>query len=149
MAGELSHGRSRGNQGQGGAAIVEMALLSPFLVMLLFGIVESSWLIARSIDVSSAAREAGRMAGVNEGGSPAIAASVCAGMDDSSGATISFAGAGNGLGGDVTVTVTQGVPTLTGLLDPFFSPPVQLTRTTTFHLEVPTPAWTNGVQSCP
>ena len=133
---------------ESGASLVEMALVTPFLVLLVFGIVESSWLIARSIDVSTAAREAGRMAGVNDGTVSTIGAAVCDSMDNSTDADIALAGSTAGLGGDVTATVTQEVPTLTGLLDPFFSPPLQLTRTATFHLEVRTPVWTDGGHSC-
>ena len=47
---------------QQGASAVEMAVLAPFLILLLFGVIESSWLIARSLDVAQAAREAGRIA---------------------------------------------------------------------------------------
>ena len=57
----------RGETRQQGASAVEMAMLAPFLIVLLFGVIESSWFLARSLDVAQAAREAGRMAGVNDG----------------------------------------------------------------------------------
>ncbi len=98
-----------------GASIVEMAVLAPFLILLLFGVVESSWFLARSIDIAQAAREAGRMAGVNDGDTNTIVAAVCDGMDQPNGALISLAGAGNGLGGAVIATTKQSVGTITGL----------------------------------
>jgi Flp pilus assembly protein TadG len=122
-----------------------MALLAPFLVLLALGVVESSWLLARSLDVAGAAREAGRLASIDHGDEFAIKAAVCAGMDEPAGAKISLLGAGNGLGGDVVATASQSVPTLTSFLDPFFSPPVPLTRTTTFVLEQPTVTWNDIV----
>ena len=130
-----------------GASLVEMALLAPFLVLLVLGIVESSWLLARSLDVAGAAREAGRLASIDHGDEVAIRTAVCAGMDEPTGATISLTGAGNGLGGDVIATASQSVPTLTGLLDPFFSPPVNMSRSTTFVLEQPAVTWNDVVHS--
>jgi Flp pilus assembly protein TadG len=133
-----------------GASIVELALLAPFLLLLLFGVIESSWLLSRSIDVAQAAREAGRMAGVNDGDTTAIVAAVCNGMDQPTGALISLSGSGNGLGGTVTATATQSVETITGLLDPIFSPPISLSHTTVFRLEQPTATWVDATDSpCP
>jgi Flp pilus assembly protein TadG len=120
-----------------------MAIIAPFLILLLIGMVESSWLLARSIDVSQAAREAGRMAGVNDGDTATIVTAVCSGMDEPTGATISLSGAGNGLGGTITATAAQDVGTITGLLDPLFSPPVHLSHTTFFSLEQTTASWTD------
>lgn len=140
-AGGLFIGRQRG------AAAVEMAVVAPFLILLLIGMIESSWLLARSIDVSQAARDAGRMAGVNDGDSAAIVAAVCDGMDEPTGALISLNGAGSGLGGTVTATASQDVSTITGLLDPLFSPPVRLSHTTIFRLEQTTATWTDTADS--
>ncbi|HKZ19153.1 MAG TPA: TadE/TadG family type IV pilus assembly protein [Acidimicrobiia bacterium] len=130
-----------------GASLVEMALLAPFLVLLVLGVVESSWLLARSLDIAGAAREAGRLASIDHGDENAIKAAVCAGMDQPAGARISLSGESSGLGGDVVATASQSVGTLTGFLDPFFSPPVPLTRSTTFVLEQPTVTWHDVVDS--
>jgi Flp pilus assembly protein TadG len=140
-----------GNQLDGpqrGAAAVEMAVIAPFLILLLIGMIEASWLLSRSIDVSQAAREAGRMAAVNDGDENVIAAAVCAGMDEPTDAMISLSGAGSGLGGTVTATASQDVATITGLLDPLFSPPVHLSHMTTFRLEQPTAMWSDGDVAC-
>ena len=133
-----------------GASIVEMAVLAPFLILLLFGVVESSWFLARSIDIAQAAREAGRMAGVNDGDTNTIVAAVCDGMDQPNGALISLAGAGNGLGGAVIATTKQSVGTITGLLDPLFSPPILMSHSTVFRLEQPTASWADTTDApCP
>lgn len=133
---------------QDGASAVEMALLAPFLILLLFGIVESSWFLARSLDVAQAAREAGRMAGVNDGNETAIIIAVCNGMDEPVGAQITISGATNGLGGAVTATAEQDVDTITGFLDPLFSPPIHLSHTTHFRLEQTTASWIDTTDSC-
>ena len=125
-----------------------MAMLAPFLIVLLFGLVESSWFLARSLDVAQAAREAGRMAGVNHGSEALILIAVCNGMDTPAGAQITLTGSGNGLGGNVTGTAEQDVDTITGLLDPLFSPPIHISHTTTFRLEQTTASWTDTTGTC-
>jgi Flp pilus assembly protein TadG len=133
-----------------GASAVELAVLAPFLILLLFGVVESSWFLARSLDVAQAAREAGRMAGVNDGDTNTIVAAVCDGMDQPAGAFITLNGSANGLGGTVTATAEQAVGTITGLLDPIFSPPVLLSHTTVFRLEQTTATWVDTTDApCP
>ena len=142
-------GNTQGKHEQGASA-VELAVLAPFLILLLFGVVESSWFLARSLDVAQAAREAGRMAGVNDGDTNTIVAAVCDGMDQPAGAFITLNGSANGLGGTVTATAEQAVGTITGLLDPIFSPPVLLSHTTVFRLEQTTATWVDTTDApCP
>ena len=90
------------------------------------------------------------MAGVNDGDTNTIVAAVCDGMDQPNGALISLAGAGNGLGGAVIATAKQSVGTITGLLDPLFSPPILMSRSTVFRLEQPTASWADTTDApCP
>ncbi len=49
-----------------GVALVEMALLTPFLVLLLLGMIEFGWLFAQNLDIKHGAREAARMLSVND-----------------------------------------------------------------------------------
>lgn len=133
---------------QRGAALVEMALVTPFLVLLLIGVVESSYLLMRSIDIATASREAGRLASVNHGDLDAIKDGACLSMDFPTGASFTLTGSGNGLGGTINATATQSVGTLTGLLDNLFSPPINLSRTAIFRLEAPTATWSDGSDSC-
>ena len=125
-----------------------MALITPFLVLLLVGVIESSYLIARSIDVAGAAREAGRLASVNTGDLAAITSGACGHMDYPNGASVTISGSSSGLGGSINATMSQSVQTLTGLFDPFFSPPVNLSRTAIFRLEAPTATWSDGTGTC-
>ena len=78
-----------------------------------------------------------------------IIIAVCNGMSAASPcAQITLAGAGSGLGGNITATAEQDVDTITGLLDPLFSPPVHISHTTTFRLEQTTASWTDSTGSC-
>ena len=88
------------------------------------------------------------MAGVNDGNNAAIMIGVCNGMDEPAGAEITLTGSGSGLGGEVTATAEQDVDSITGLLDPFFSPPIHLSHTTTFRLEQRTASWTDMTGAC-
>ncbi|HZD23639.1 MAG TPA: TadE family protein [Acidimicrobiia bacterium] len=49
-----------------GASLIEFAIIMPLLVMLLFGIVEFGWGLAQQIDLRHKAREALRMAIVDD-----------------------------------------------------------------------------------
>lgn len=61
-----------------GAAAVEAALIMPLLVLLVFGIIEISFLVRDNVAVASATRAAGRMASANAGAGPGDrAAATC------------------------------------------------------------------------
>ena len=47
-------------RGEKGANLVEFALVMPFLLILLFGIVEFAWVFATNLDVKHGAREGAR-----------------------------------------------------------------------------------------
>ena len=49
---------------ESGAALVEMAVILPLLVLLLFGVIEASWAFAQANDVRHGAREGARLAAV-------------------------------------------------------------------------------------
>ncbi|MCA1735499.1 MAG: hypothetical protein LC739_05110 [Actinobacteria bacterium] len=117
-------------------------------MLLLIGVLESSYLLVRSIDIATAAREAGRLASDNHGDLTAIKVGACLSMDYPAGASINLTGSGNGLGGTINATASQSVATLTGLLDTIFSPPINLSRSAFFRLEAPTATWTDGSGSC-
>lgn len=57
--------RRRPQSDDDGAAVVEFALLAPFLVLLVFGIVEFGFLFGQYLDVRHGARETGRLVSVN------------------------------------------------------------------------------------
>ena len=131
-----------------GVAAVEMALMAPLLILLFFGVVETSWLLAQALDVRQAAREGGRLAAIDFGDSAVIAAEACLTMDDADDTTVQLAGSAAGLGEDISVTVTKTASHLTSFLDWVFPPTMTLTNTATFALEVSPPTWNDGTEAC-
>lgn len=133
---------------QRGAAAVEMAILTPLLILLVFGGVEASWLLAQSLDVRQAAREGGRLAALNFGDSAAIATQVCTAMDNNDSTTLGFTGSTGGVGDDISVTVTKTPDHLTNFLSWVFPPTMTLSSTATFALEISPTAWNDGTEPC-
>jgi Flp pilus assembly protein TadG len=109
----------------GGAAVVEMALLTPFLLLLLLGLIEFGWVFAQNLDIKHGAREAARMISLNEdpGGagtqSASIIADVCDRMDLFPGTSIALSRTGASVDSEATarVRVAVGQNTVTGFLD--------------------------------
>ena len=54
----------RSRSGEAGASAVELALISPVLILLLFGIIVFGWTFFRAQSMQSAVREGGRLAAV-------------------------------------------------------------------------------------
>ena len=144
---------------QRGAALVEMALVLPLLVLLLFGIIEASWAFAQQNDVRYGAREGARSAAVNSGDVAAVGQIVCDRMDvvnPSEGVTVTLTPitASGSTGGLATIRVDAGLQDLTGFFGPLFSGTVS--SDIEFRTEQPSdgdPAWWNGgapgVFACP
>lgn len=154
---QLPRHRMRGPRHERGAALVEMAIVTPLLVLLLLGIIEFGWLFGQYNDVRHGTREGARFAAVNAGSTTEIRDAVCAAMDGLSGGmtsiTIVLNPDLNG-GGDVSVgepasiAVTAGVASLSGapLISGFL--PSTLTSTVEFRLEQDA-TWTAGTETCP
>lgn len=145
-----------------GANLVEFAMVMPFLLLLLLGIVEFSWTFATNLDVKQGAREAARITAVNEpdggGGdaNDALRTEICKRMDlvgDDSATSITWTG--DDIDGDGTVEVGEGVTvdvstphtTLTGFLDWAFGGITHLESTVEIRIEQ-TPDWTDGTRNC-
>ena len=64
-----------------GANLVEFAILAPFLILLLLGIIEFGWLMGVNNDVKHGAREGARFAAVDGGSNAAIRTYVCNAME--------------------------------------------------------------------
>jgi Flp pilus assembly protein TadG len=135
-----------------GASLLEFAILAPFLIMLLFGIIEFSWLFATNLDVRHGAREAARQAATNDlsnPGSPEI--DICSRMvlANRTSTEVSISRSGNAIGQSITVTVDAAAETITGLLDWVIPSGTRLTSTVTLRLEQP-PTWTPvSAVNCP
>lgn len=150
------------SKSDGGASLVEFAILAPFLILLLFGIIEFAWIFAQNLDVRHGAREGARLAAVNfpEGvtsGGPRTAANTttlaneaCNAMDLATGATIEFNSPG-AVGDPIVVEVFSSADTLTGLLDWAIPPSLTLSSNVEIRTEQPA-TWANTAGmpvSCP
>jgi Flp pilus assembly protein TadG len=117
----------RFSRSERGAALVEMAIILPLFVILVFGMIEASWAFAQANDVRHGAREGARLAAV--GASPyesvsEIGTEVCDRMDIAGGyaVVVTFAGPdGDGSrGSEGSISVTLTYTSVTGALDQWF-----------------------------
>lgn len=138
-----------------GANLVEFALIAPFLLLLLIGIIEFSFLFAINLDVKHGAREGARITAVDEptGGNAALTAEICSRMGIVGTAPTGITWTSDGtpeVGEGVQVTVsTNNFDTLTGFIDWVF--PASLTSidaTVSIRIEQP-PTWVDGEFICP
>lgn len=126
-----------------GAALVEMAVVLPLFVLLVFGMMEAGWAFAQANDVRHGSREGARMAAVNEGDLATIGAEICDRMEiapDANTVVTFFAIAPNADGdggrnaeGRIRVVTTS--PGLTGVISGFAN--LSLTSDIDFRLEQP------------
>ena len=146
---QLQNGR-----GEKGASLVEFALLAPFLILLLFGIIEFAWVFATNLDVKHGAREGARITAVNtpDSGNVDLAAEICSRMElvgADTATTITWASDGTpAVGEGVIVTVSTPLSTLTGIMDWAFGSTPTLDSTVEIRIEQP-PDWSDGTQNCP
>jgi len=113
-----------------GASLVEFALIMPFLVLLLMGVVEFAWLFGQHLDVRQAAREGARLASINHPTGPStstnrtstntdsLVGAICDRMNDSTGAEITITAETSGAQKEeVSVTAAAPGDTLTNFLN--------------------------------
>jgi Flp pilus assembly protein TadG len=162
--------RRESNRKERGASLVELAILAPFLIVILAGVVEFAWIFGQHLDVRHGAREATRLAVVNypAGTDPSsgtgnqnaldLVSEACARMDDSTNAVVSIStanGPNSETAGDVgsliLVEVSRPAETLTSLLN--WALPSDLTLRSTAEARVLYPAtWNNttsATEVCP
>ncbi len=141
--------RNRGKD-ERGAALIEFALVMPLLVILLMGIIDYGWAFAQNIDVRHGAREAGRLAMVDQS-EAVILSRTCAAMDLVSSAPnvlIDLNTGGGSVGDAATIDVTADFSSLTGLLD--WALPTTLQSTVEIRLEQDATNWsTTTLGPCP
>ena len=136
-----------------GANLVEFAILAPFLILLLFGIIEFAWVFATNLDVKHGAREGARITAVNtpDTGNVDLAAEICSRMElvgSNTATTITWASdLTPAVGEGVTVTVSTPLTTLTGIMDWAFGGVPTLDSTVEIRIEQP-PDWSDGFQNC-
>ena len=140
-------------RGEKGANLVEFAILAPFLILLLFGIIEFAWVFATNLDVKHGAREGARITVVNtpDSGNVDLAAEICSRMNivgSDTATTITWASDGTpAVGEGVIVTVSTPLATLTGIMDWAFGSVPTLDSTVEMRIEQP-PDWSDGTQNC-
>ena len=136
-----------------GASLVEFAILAPFLILLLFGIIEFAWVFATNLDVKHGAREGARITAVNtpDTGNVDLAAEICSRMElvgSNTATIITWASDGTpAVGEGVTVTVSTPLTTLTGIMDWAFGGVPTLDSTVEIRIEQP-PDWSDGFKNC-
>lgn len=131
-----------------GAALVEMAFVAPFLVILLLGMVEFGWMFGQFNEVRHAAREAARFAAVSEPDLTGdgtfdeddVLEAVCDALNLSGSGTVDVEidqVTGDEIGDTAEVEVVLNVDSLTGapIISSFL--PSQLGNTARFRLEQP------------
>lgn len=140
---------SRRKKSERGANLLEFALVAPLLILLVFGIVEFSWVFAQNLNIRHGAREGARLAAVDF---TPLVNETCNRMDIVNGASVTIAGteingtAGFGPGDEVAVTVDAPVQLLTGMFTSWL--PTNLDSTVSIRVEQPA-SWTNGTTACP
>jgi hypothetical protein len=126
-----------------GAALVEMAMVIPLFLVLVFGIMEAGWLFSQLTETRNAAREGARLAVVDFGPATQVATETCnRAVLSSDGALVSISSFGNV--GDplsdpnarVTVHIENSYESITGFLDPIFQG-ISLDADVTMRVERP------------
>jgi Flp pilus assembly protein TadG len=129
-----------------GAAIVEMAFVTPLLLLLILGIVEFGFVFGQYNEVRHAALEGSRVAAVSNANldqdsdgdfdATDIELRTCSVLNLGSGtATVQLTQAGSAIGDTATITITRATPSLSGA--PLVSSlvPASISYTATFLLE--------------
>lgn len=104
-------GRSR----EDGAAAVELALVLPLLLLLVFGIIDFGRLFNAQITLSAAAREGARWAALSQPGVPARVAAAAPGLTPAPSTSFTACAPGAPVGANATVVATSTVPLITPL----------------------------------
>ncbi|MGQ0848912.1 MAG: TadE/TadG family type IV pilus assembly protein [Actinomycetota bacterium] len=142
-----------------GANLVEFALVAPFLILLLMGIVEFAWVFAQDLTVKHGAREGARLAAVAFGAdTSALSAETISRMNVSTSPNVALC-VDRTLIDDVTkmepgdgieVTVSQPRTSLTGLMEwAFPSTFTNLSSTVEIRAEQTPDGYWTGTGACP
>ena len=128
----------------GGASLIEFAIILPLLVMMLLGIIEFGWAFAQNLEVKHIAREVGRLVTVGEP-EAVLDARACSGTI----AEVTDASMSPGSGStrdSVDVTITASLQQITGFFSWALGDVDNVSSTVEVRLEQDA-AW--GGTSCP
>ena len=136
-----------------GASLVEMALVTPFLMLLLLGVIEFGWLFGQYNEIRHAARDGARFAAVSEPDLDAdsdfdeddVLVAVCDALTRAGSNSVDVdiqQVTGDQIGDTATLEITVDTPALSGapLISSFI--PASLSNEVTFRLEQPA-EWSN------
>lgn len=131
------HSRRR----EGGAALVEMAIVTPLLIILLLGIAEFGWAIGQQLDLRSKTREITRIAQV-DGTVADMQGRLCANdLVKKDNIVSAQRSGGNNPGGTITVNVVANVEQITSLFSLFWGANPQITSVASGRIEQPITNW--------
>lgn len=142
--GSSRSGRGTDKQADDGASLVEFALLMPFLMLLLLGIIEFGYFFGEYNDVRHGAREGARLAAVNAGDNSFLRGETCDSMDLTTSMAVQFTDSGTGeFGSTGTIRVVATPESLSGLglIELFL--PNDLESEVEFRLEQPSDDWSS------
>lgn len=125
-----------------GAALVEMAVLLPLLLIVVLGIVDFGYALVQNLDVRHGARETSRLIAVDT----YTIGAACDSMDISNGTVITLSRLSDTVGQPATVRVTSNLNTATGFFDGWL--PSTLTSEVQVRMEQ-APSWSTGPTPCP
>ena len=136
--------------------MVEMALILPILLLLLFGIVEFGWLTSQNVELRHTAREGARLLAVNtDPAAPGadqtdrLLTAICDRGTVARGVTVTIDRSGDEVGDTASAAVSapSGQNTLTGFLG--WAIPSTLTLTSSVQIRIEqVPTWLPGTRSC-
>lgn len=131
-----------------GAQLVEFAILAPFLILLLLGIIEFGFFLGEWNEIKHGVHEGARLAAVNDND---LLNNTCATMDvhgSSTVVSVDFTDGGSGVIGDTgTVSITaSNIDSLSGLglIEAFL--PDSISADADFRLEQDSGSWDSGSQ---
>jgi hypothetical protein len=101
----IARHRSRGHD-DGGAAAVEMAIVLPLLLLLVFGIIDFGRMLNAQLTLSAAAREGARWAALGQPGVPARVVLAAPGLTPTPTTAVTACPATPAIGSNATVTAT-------------------------------------------
>jgi Flp pilus assembly protein TadG len=156
----LRSSRRGSTRDERGANLVEFALIVPFLLLLLFGIIEFAWLFSQNLDVRHGSREGARLAAVNYPVGPTnnpirestqtdeIVAEICRRMDVARDASVTLTSTG-GVGDAAVASVSSPARSLTGFMRWAIPSTMVLSSTVEIRLEQPAGWSDTTAQPCP
>lgn len=122
---------------QKGSAIVEMALVLPILILLLFGIIDFGRIFHAYLTIDHAGREAARVASIRDFPNvKSTAVDKSGNLITSSNVEVIYSDDTNKVRGSLaTVKIDYNIDFLTPVIQPFFKSGYKLTDTTTMRIE--------------